>query len=196
MSETMAPMSTDPAATAPNDPNQPSARKREDLTVVEVRRGVKLQGWIVAGIVLGILLSFVFAYFLPEHAEFSRGQVFGFLAVFLTALTVVVVTGIALVVNYFIARGSEPRRVVLERVPEQEEPSYAAEAEGGDFTADGVEGASDFDVDRADSSAAHAGPAGEAGPAANVGPAANAASAENAGPAREVNSSHDTDPQR
>ncbi|MDJ1371398.1 ABC transporter permease family protein [Gulosibacter molinativorax] len=125
-------MSTDPAATDPNDPDQPRIRKPEDFTVAEVRRGIRLQGWLTLGIVLGLVLSFIFAMFLPEHGEFSRGQVLGFLAVFLTALVVVITLGVGLIVNFLMVRRGEPQRVLLERVPEeQEELGYAPETEGG-----------------------------------------------------------------
>ncbi|KAB1642213.1 ABC transporter permease family protein [Gulosibacter chungangensis] len=123
-------MSTDPAATEPNDPDQPRIRKPEDFTVAEVRRGIRLQGWLTLGIVLGLVLSFIFAMFLPEHEEFSRGQVLGFLAVFLTALVVVITLAIGLIVNFFMVRRGEPQRVLLERVPEEaEELGYAPETE-------------------------------------------------------------------
>lgn len=120
----MAFMSTEPAPTDSNDAHpahQPRERTREDFTVVEVRRGVRIQSWIVLGIILGLALSFVFAYFLPENPDFSRAQVFGFLGVFLTALSVVILTGVGLIVNAFVTRRSTPQRVLLERVPEDDE---------------------------------------------------------------------------
>ncbi|MGO1545462.1 MAG: hypothetical protein ACTHXA_14110 [Gulosibacter sp.] len=119
-------MPTDPEATEPhaNEPNESevaSASKREDLTVVEVRPGVNITGWIWGGAALGLVLSAVFAYALPQNSEFTRGQVFGFLAVFLTALTAVLVTGIGLIVDFIVGRTGTPTRVVLQRVPSEDE---------------------------------------------------------------------------
>lgn len=145
-------MSTDPAATNPNDAEQPRQRTPEDFTVAEVRRGVRIQGWLILGIVLGLVLSFIFAMFLPENEDFTRGQVLGFLAVFLTALTVVVVVGIALIVNFFMVRNSKPQHVLLERVPEvDDELEYTPDDEDASEVGGAIGAAqgSNDDVDRA-----------------------------------------------
>ncbi|UQN14999.1 hypothetical protein [Gulosibacter sp. ACHW.36C] len=78
-----------------------------------VRRGVNMRGWIALGLVLGVILAFVFTYAFPEHEEFTRGQVLGFLLVFLTALTTIIVVGIAAIVDFFIGRRT--RKITLTR---------------------------------------------------------------------------------
>lgn len=78
-----------------------------------VRRGVNMRGWIALGLGLGVILAFVFTYVFPEHEEFSRGQVLGFLLVFVTALTTIIVVGIAAIVDFFIGRRT--RKITLTR---------------------------------------------------------------------------------
>lgn len=78
-----------------------------------VRRGVNMRGWIALGIGLGVILSFVFTYAFPEHPDYSRGQVLGFLLVFVTALTTIVVVGIAAIVDWFLGRRT--RQITLQR---------------------------------------------------------------------------------
>lgn len=79
----------------------------------KVRRGVNMRGWIALGLGLGVILAFVFTYVFPEHEEFSRGQVLGFLLVFVTALTTIIVVGIAAIVDFFIGRRT--RKITLTR---------------------------------------------------------------------------------
>lgn len=78
-----------------------------------VRRGVNMRGWIALGIGLGVILSFVFTYAFPEHPDYTRGQVLGFLLVFVTALTTIIVVGIAAIVDSLLGRRT--RKITLQR---------------------------------------------------------------------------------
>ncbi len=78
-----------------------------------VRRGVNMRGWIALGIGLGVILSFAFTYAFPEHPDYSRGQVLGFLLVFVTALTTIIVVGIAAIVDWLLGRRT--RKITLQR---------------------------------------------------------------------------------
>lgn len=78
-----------------------------------VRRGVNMRAWIYLGAGLGVVLAVVLTYAFPEHPDFSRAQVLGFMVVFVTALTTVVVVGIAAIIDAVLGRRA--KRIVLTR---------------------------------------------------------------------------------
>ncbi|MFD2757327.1 hypothetical protein [Gulosibacter faecalis] len=85
-----------------------------------LRRGVNMRGWLILGLALGVVLAFVLTYsfpepeqFLPGEQEFTRGQVLGFFLVFVTALTTIVVVGIAGIIDWILGRRT--RKVTLTR---------------------------------------------------------------------------------
>lgn len=96
-----------PAEGAEVDEHGPTA------VTTTVRRGVNMRAWIFLGIALGVILAFVLTYSFPEHPDFSRGQVLGFMLVFVTALTTVIVAGIAAIIDAIIGRRT--RNITLTR---------------------------------------------------------------------------------
>ena len=109
------------AATSPADdaaPTAPPAAERPREIEMTVRRRVNLRTFAILGVVVGALLAVILTYAFPEHPDFTRMQVLGFLLVFVTALTVVVFMIIALAINLVIGR--ERGRVTLTRVDDGE----------------------------------------------------------------------------
>ena len=106
---------------APADGTAADARAAEATGPREVdmvvRRSVNLGafGWL--GGIVGAILAIVLTYAFPEHPDFTRMQVLGFMLVFVTALTVVLFMGIALIINRVIGR--ERGRATLQRIDEE-----------------------------------------------------------------------------
>lgn len=78
-----------------------------------VRRGVNMRAFLVLGVVVGVIAAFVLTYAFPEHPDFSRGQILGFLLVFVTALSAIVFIGIGAIIEAIIGR--KQRTIDLER---------------------------------------------------------------------------------
>lgn len=116
----MATMSAEPTpdASVPDSTASTPAAERPGEIEMVVRRSVNLGafGWL--GGFVGALLAVILTYSFPEHPDFSRMQVLGFLLVFVTALTVVLFMIIALVINRVIGR--ERGRARLQRVDDGE----------------------------------------------------------------------------
>ena len=87
----------------------------DELDAVVSRR-VNLRTFILLGAVVGAVLAFILTYAFPEHPEFTRGQVLGFLLVFVTAFTALAFAGIGLIVDAVVSR----RRgtATIRRVPD------------------------------------------------------------------------------
>ncbi|RRJ87037.1 hypothetical protein EG850_06450 [Gulosibacter macacae] len=88
----------------PSDETQPSASESPRELNAVVRRSAKLSSFMWLGAIVGAILAAILTFAFPEHPEFSRGQVFGFLLVFVTALSVLLFLVIGLIVNFFVGR--------------------------------------------------------------------------------------------
>lgn len=84
-----------------------------DRVSATVRRGVNMRAFLVLGLVVGVILAIVLTYAFPEHPDFTRGQVLGFLLVFVTALSAIAFIGIGAIIELFVGR--KRREIELKR---------------------------------------------------------------------------------
>jgi hypothetical protein len=89
---------------------------------VSVRRAPKFGPFMGAGVVLGIIVAAVSAYTGPESAEFTRGAVFGFLAVLFGVAGMLVGALVVLVVDRVSVRRSRKMLAVETEDPDSPAP--------------------------------------------------------------------------
>lgn len=97
----------EPSVEAASEAATPRLPDEIDLTV---RRQVNLRTFMILGALVGVIAAVVLTYAFPESTKpitqelVTHGQVFGFLLVFLTALSTLLFCGIALIINAIIGR--------------------------------------------------------------------------------------------
>ncbi len=106
-SESAATESANETATAPAPVAFP------EHATATVRRGVNMRGFLALGVVVGVVLAIVLTYAFPPHPDFSRGQVLGFLLVFVTAVSAIVFIGIGAIIEFVIGRNK--REIELQK---------------------------------------------------------------------------------
>lgn len=114
----------------------------------QLRRVPRFGVFLVLGVVLGVIVALILSYAFDgtdqvaaNGVKYSRGQVFGFLAVFCGAAGLILGAVVAIVLDRTVGRRTRAvrmeREVVVETHDEDPDPSIATETDADEAEADG-----------------------------------------------------------